>query len=142
DHIEQVTFLSLDVVDINHEWLGDIVQQFLTEQLSESEQVSLSFDTEMRNESGQLQAIVQLKDGRNLNEMLLENGYAKVLIEEPNIKMENVYKKHEQLAKSNKQGIWLNEDETSNEDLMLKQTTYKGIRLKVVKDEQKAMISN
>lgn len=142
DHIEQVTFLSLDVVDINHEALGDIVHQFLLEQLTASEQVSLSFDTEIRNERGQLQAIVRLKDGRNLNELLLESGYAKVLIEEPNIKMENVYKKHEQVAKSNKQGIWLNEDETSIEDLTLKETTYKGLRLTVEKKDQKAMISN
>src|SRR5690606_35763925 len=32
--------------------------------------------------------------------------------------------------------------ETSNVDVTLKETTYKGIRLSVVKKEQKAMISN
>ncbi|GIP14457.1 hypothetical protein J40TS1_00990 [Paenibacillus montaniterrae] len=142
DHIEQVTFLSLDVVDINHEVLGDRVHEFLTSQLTASEEVSLSFDQEVRNESGQLQAIVQLKDGTKLNEVLLEAGYAKVLIVEPNIKMENIYKKHEQLAKSSKTGIWYDEHETSNEDVALKETTYKGIRLSVVKEDQKAIISN
>lgn len=142
DHIEQVTFLSLDVVDINHEVLGDTVHNYLDDQLSASAEVSLSFDQEMRNESGQLQAIVQLKDGSKLNEVLLETGYAKVLIVEPNIKMENVYKKHEQLAKSTKAGIWYDEDETSNEDVTLKETTYKGIRLSVIKKDQKAIISN
>jgi len=142
DHIEQVTFLSLDVVDINHQLLGDEVHQFIAEQLTESAEISLSFDQEIRNESGQLQAIVQLKNGNSLNEMLLEAGYAKVLIVEPNIKMENKYKKHEQLAKSSKFGIWSDDEETSNVDVTLKETTYKGIRLSVVKKDQKAIISN
>lgn len=142
DHIEQVTFLSIDVVHVNHDLLGDRIHEFLIEKLNESGEVMLGFDQEMRNESGQLQAIVQLRDGTKLNEMLLETGYAKVLIVEPNIKMENVYKKSEQIAKTNKVGIWYDALETSNEDVTLKAAPYNGIHLTVVKDDQKALVTN
>lgn len=142
DHIEQVTFLSIDVVNINHEVLGDHIHEFIADKLNSSKEVILSFDQEVRNESGQLLAVVKLRDGTNMNELLLETGYAKVLVQEPNIKMENVYKKHEQLAKTNKVGIWYDEHETSNEDVTLKAAPYTGIRLTVVKEDQKAMISN
>lgn len=142
DHIEQVTFLSLDIIDINNEQLGTRVHEYISEQLQQSEEVMLSFDTDMRTESGQLVAIVQLKDGTSLNDLLLEKGYAKVLIVEPNIKMENIYKQIEQIAKSNKVGLWSNEDETSNDDVSIKQTPYTGISLSVNKQEQKAVISN
>jgi len=142
DHIEQVTFLSIDVVNINHEVLGDHIHEFIADKLNSSKEVMLSFDQETRNESGQLLAVVKLRDGTNMNELLLETGYAKVLVKEPNIKMENIYKKHEQLAKTNKVGIWFDEHETSNEDVTLKAAPYTGIRLTVVKDDQKAMVSN
>lgn len=142
DHIEQVTFLSLDVIDINDKQLGNRVHEYIAKQLLESEQVMLSFDSEMRTENGQLLAIVHLQDGTILNESLLELGFAKVLIEEPNIKMENIYKKVEQAAKSTRIGLWSDEKEASNEDVSIKETPYKGIALSVYKQEQKAMISN
>lgn len=142
DHIEQVTFLSIDVVDINHEVLGDHIHEFIADKLNSSKEVMLSFDEAVRNESGQLLAVVKLRDNTNMNELLLEAGYAKVLVEEPNIKMENIYKKHEQLAKTSKVGIWYDEHETSNQDVTLKDAPYTGIRLTVVKNDQKAMISN
>lgn len=142
DHIEQVTFLSIDVVNINHEILGDRIYEFISDQLTNSQEVMLSFDQEMRNENGQLLAIVKLRDGTIMNELLLETGYAKVLVTEPNIKMENIYKKFEQLAKTNKVGLWFDEQETSNDDVTLKAAPYTGIRLTVVKDDQKALVSN
>ena len=142
DHIEQVTFLSLDVTDINDEVFGMDIHQYISDQLNASEQVMLSFDTEMRKENGQLQAIVQLQDGTILNEKLLELGYAKLLIVEPNIKMENVYKQIEQQDKGNHTGVWINAEETSNEDVTIKETRYTGISLAIIKREQKAVISN
>lgn len=142
DHIEQVTFLSLDIIDINDKQLGTRVHEYIMEQLQQSEEVMLSFDTEMRTESGQLVAIVHLKDGSTLNDHLLERGYAKVLIVEPNIKMENIYKQIEQVSKSNKVGLWSNEKETSNEDVSIKATPYTGISLSVYKQEQKVIVSN
>ncbi|URN93258.1 MAG: lamin tail domain-containing protein [Candidatus Pristimantibacillus lignocellulolyticus] len=142
DHIEQVTFLSLDVTDINDEVFGMEIHQYISDQLLASQQVMLSFDKEMRKENGQLQAIVQLQNGTILNEKLLELGYAKLLIVEPNIKMENVYKQIEQQAKGNHTGVWINTEETSNEDVTLKETRYTGISLSINKREQEAIISN
>ncbi|HIW32047.1 MAG TPA: thermonuclease family protein [Candidatus Paenibacillus intestinavium] len=142
DHIEQVTFLSLDVTDINDELFGSDTHQYISDQLHASEKVMLSFDTEMRKENGQLQAIVHLQDETNLNEKLLELGYAKLLIIEPNIKMENIYKKIEQQAKGNHIGVWSNAKETSNEDVSIKETRYTGISLTINKKEQAAKITN
>jgi len=142
NHVEQVTFLALDIQPIHAEWSGAEIQQFLQEHLIESTEVKLTFDEEMRNEHGQLQAIVELKDGTIINEKMLEAGLAKVLIVEPNIKTENRYKQLEQLAKSSKNGIWINANETSNEDVPIKDMAYNGISLSVNKKEQKVTITN
>lgn len=143
DTIEQVTFLSLDIPDAKlSEQYNLPIQSFIEEELTRSGEVKFSFDEEIRNDSGQLLAIVTLKDGTNLNEQLLEIGYAKVLISEPNILNENIYKQLEQLSKSNANGIWAFDTETSNEDVSIREKVFSGIHLTVDKDEQVAVIYN
>lgn len=142
DHIEQVTFLALDVPNHNSDWFGEEAHQFINEHLVNSTEIKLTFDEEMRNERGQLQAVVELKDGTIINEKLLELGFAKVLIVEPNIKNENRYKQLEQLAKSSKNGIWIDASETSNDDVPIKDMAYTGINLHVNMREQKVTITN
>src|SRR5690606_21128421 len=55
--------------------------------LEEPRQARLTFDKEIYNSQGHPEAIVVLRDGRILNELLLQEGLAKVLIIEPNVKM-------------------------------------------------------
>lgn len=143
NNIEQVTFLSLDIPDSAVAEQYDLpIYEFISNQLTASGEVKLSFDQERRNEQGKLIAIVTLKDGTNLNEQLLEMGYAKLLIAEPNIKNENIYKQIEQLAKSNRYGIWSIDTETSNEDVSIREKVFSGISLQIDKKEQLAIIYN
>lgn len=143
NHVERVTFLSLDIPDTQlSEQYNLPIQSFIEEQLTRSGEVRLSFDEKRRNENGQLLAIVTLKDGTTLNEQLLEIGYAKVLISEPNILNENTYKQLEQLSKSNSNGIWAFDTETSNEDVSIRERVFSGIHLTVDKDKQFAVIYN
>lgn len=143
DKVEQVTFLSLD---IPNEALSDQynlpIREFIEGKLKESREVKLSFDQEIRNEQGKLLAIVTLRDGTKLNEQLLEIGYAKVLITEPNILNENIYKQLEQLSKTNHYGIWSIDTETSNEDVSIQEKVFSGISLTVDKKKQQAHIIN
>jgi len=143
DTIEQVTFLSLDIPDENvSEQYHLPIRDFIEDKLEQSGEIKLGFDQEVRNEQGKLLAIVTLKDGTNLNEQLLEIGYAKVLISEPNVMNENIFKQLEQLSKTNHYGIWSIDSETSNEDVSIKEAVFHGISLNVNKNEQQAIVHN
>lgn len=115
----------------------------LTEQLLQaSEEVRLTFDKEIKDRYDRTLAIVELRDGTILNEQLLREGLAKVLIVEPNVKMENVYKQLEQQAKQNKLGIWSSGTETSQTDLPVKKAQQIGITLEVDKAGETVTITN
>lgn len=114
-----------------------------TEQLlSESKEVRLTFDEEITDRYNRTLAIVELKDGRILNELLLEQGLAKVLIVEPNVKMENVYKQLEQQAKQAMKGLWSNASDTSNTDFPVKKAARSGILIEVDKSAELVTIKN
>lgn len=115
---------------------------FTKQALADSGQVRLTFDKELIDKYERTLAVVELKDGRILNESLLEEGLAKVLIVEPNVKMENVYKQTEQTAKQAERGIWSTESEKSNRSYPVKKAEQTGIELKVDKQAERVTISN
>ncbi|RCW50011.1 thermonuclease family protein [Paenibacillus prosopidis] len=110
--------------------------------LSESKEVRLTFDEEITDKYNRTLAIVELKDGRILNELLLEQGLAKVLIVEPNVKMENVYKQLEQQAKQAMKGLWSNASDISNTDFPVKKAARSGILIEVDKSAELVTIKN
>lgn len=121
---------------------GPEASAFTKQLLNESGEVRLTFDKEMTDKYGRTLAIVELRNGQILNESLLEQGLAKVLIVEPNVKMENVYKKIEQLAKQSKQGIWSDASEVSRSDLPTKKAAPTGITTVVDKRAEFVTITN
>lgn len=128
--------------DTEIEPFGPEASAYSKQLLTDSGEVRLSFDKEMTDKFGRTLAIVELKNGQILNELLLEQGLAKVLIVEPNVKMENVYKKIEQQAKQSKQGIWSNAAEISRSDLPTKKATATGITTVVDKRAEFVTITN
>ncbi|MBH5316780.1 thermonuclease family protein [Paenibacillus sp. GSMTC-2017] len=115
----------------------------LTKQLlEESGKVRLTFDKETQDRFDRTLAVVELKDGRILNEVLLEEGLAKVMIYEPNVKMENVYKQLEQKAKEKKVALWNSGKETSQTDVVVHKKKEMGITIEVDKKAELVTITN
>jgi|GEM_PF-328231 len=121
---------------------GPEASEYTKQLLEESEEVKLSFDTETVDQFGRTLAIVELKDGRILNKLLLEQGLAKVLIVEPNVKMENVYKQLEQQAKQAGVGIWQEASNQSLADVPVKQASPTGITIEVNKRTELVTLIN
>jgi endonuclease YncB( thermonuclease family) len=110
--------------------------------LTESAEVRLTFDKEQMDKYERTLAVVELKDGRILNELLLKEGLAKVMIVEPNVKLENVYKQIEQTAKQAELGLWGTDREKFKNAYPVKTAEQTGILLTVDKQDELATISN
>ncbi|MDQ8733469.1 thermonuclease family protein [Paenibacillus sp. LHD-38] len=124
------------------EAFGPEASDFTQELLSESQEIRLTFDKEQKDRFERMLAIVELKDGRILNELLLENGLAKVLIVEPNVKMENAYKQLEQQAKQAKKGLWSIVSESNHTEFPVKKAARSGIIIEVDKQAELVTITN
>lgn len=122
---------------------GPEASAFTEKLLKESGEVRLTFDKELLDKYERTLAVVELRDGRILNELLLTEGLAKVLIVEPNVKMENVYKQLEQQAKQNKVGLWSSGKEASHAEVPVKKAQQEGqISLAVDKRGELVTIAN
>ncbi|CAM3951363.1 thermonuclease family protein [Paenibacillus alkaliterrae] len=147
DDITTIRLLYVDTPETKKpnspvEPFGPEASAYTEQLLNESKKVRLTFDKELTDKYERTLAIVELKDGRILNELLLEQGLAKVLIVEPNVKMENVYKQIEQQAKQNKQGIWRNASDSDNTDIPVKKAARSGIVIEVDKRAELVTITN
>lgn len=127
---------------VAYEPFGPEASTFTEHLLTESKEVRLTFDKDQTDKYDRTLAVVELKDGRILNELLLEQGLAKVLIIEPNVKMENVYKQLEQKAKQQQLGIWEDASTASNSEFPVKKAARSGIIVEVNKQNELVTISN
>ena len=71
-----------------------------------NQKVRLEFDKEKLDPYGRTLAYIYLEDGRMFNEMLLEEGLAKVVVFKPNNKYETEFRAIETKAKEEQIGIW------------------------------------
>lgn len=67
---------------------GNSASEF-TKSLLEGEDVYLEFDASKEDKYGRLLAYVFMKDGRMVQDILLENGYAQLMTIQPNVKYSN-----------------------------------------------------
>ncbi|MDQ6420850.1 thermonuclease family protein [Paenibacillus sp. LHD-117] len=145
---ETIRLLYIDTPEVANddkgsEPYGNEASAFSKKLLEESGEVRLTYDQEAKDRYGRTLAIVELKDGRILNELLLQEGLAKVLIVEPNVKMENVYKGLEQQAQHDMLGLWRSGEETSQSDVVpVKKAEQIGIKLEVNKQSELVTITN
>ncbi|MBD2871472.1 thermonuclease family protein [Paenibacillus arenilitoris] len=121
---------------------GPEAAAFTEKLLAESGEVRLTFDKEQKDHYDRTLAVVELKDGKILNELLLEQGLAEVLIVEPNVKMENVYKQLEQQARQAKNGIWSKAENGFSSDFPVKKAARSGILIEVDKRAELVTITN
>lgn len=147
DELETIRLLYIDTPEINKtntpaEPYGPEAAAYTQKLLEESGEVRLTFDKELKDRYERTLAVVELRDGQILNELLLRQGLAKVLIIEPNVKMENIYKQLEQEAKGNKAGLWNSGKEASIPEVHVKKAADTGLQLEVDKPAELVTIVN
>ena len=106
---EKVRFLLVDTPETVHptkpvQAYGREASDYTKEQL-EGKTVELEFDQETRDRYGRLLAYVYI-NGEMINEKLLEKGYARVTVYDPNDKYESEFRSIQDQAVENHLGIW------------------------------------
>ncbi len=115
---ERVRLLLIDTPETVHptkpvEPFGPEASDFTKEVLS-NKTVHLEFDLGQRDKYGRLLAYVWI-EGKMLNEMLLENGLARVVVFQSNVKYVEDFRRLEQAAKEKGIGIWSIENYTKED---------------------------
>lgn len=85
---------------------GREATRFVQILLKPGDEVSLEFDTQIRDKYGRLLAYVFLRDGKMLNEEILRAGYAHLLTYPPNVKYVERFLRAYQEARENNRGLW------------------------------------
>ena len=86
--------------------LGQKAKAFTQSLIPPGTRVRLEFDVQQKDRYGRLLAYVYLPDGRMLNEVLLEEGYAALLTVPPNVKYAERLRKAQKRAVEEGKGLW------------------------------------
>ena len=78
--------------------------------LIEGQEVTVEWGYKLRSDRGNYQAFVFLADGRMVNEIILDEGYAKLHIEPPNLKYADRLRKAGGFSRAQGQGLWRHEE--------------------------------
>jgi len=81
-------------------------KQFLESILPKNKNLFIKYGAQQRDRYGRLLAHLFLKDGRNVNAMLLEKGLASAVVVPPNINLKDCYFAAESKAKMRSLNIW------------------------------------
>jgi micrococcal nuclease len=103
---ERIRYLGADTPEVHGQvdCFGPEAQVFNTDLVLDRE-VTLEYDTECTDRYGRLLAYVSV-EGRMVNRLLVERGYARVLIIEPNHKYADELNALEDQARAAKAGLW------------------------------------
>lgn len=114
---DSVRFIGIDTPEIDWEnneaeYYGWEAREYLQQKLHE-ENVRLKYDQQKKDHYGRLLAYVYLND-KNINQDLLEKGYATLMTVEPNIKYEAQFKSTAEEARRSRKGLWNKVEELSS----------------------------
>lgn len=84
---------------------GKIASQYTKDTL-ENKKVYIEYDEDITDQYGRTLAYVYTEDGEMYNKTLLEKGYARLMIIQPNTKYVDEFTKLQTQAKENKIGFW------------------------------------
>lgn len=85
---------------------GKQAKKFLEDLAPPGTKLRLEYDVEKEDRYGRVLAYVWLPDGRMINEVLLREGYAFLLILPPNEKYREIFEEAHLDAQRNKRGLW------------------------------------
>jgi len=86
--------------------LGKMASEFTKKLIPPGTLVYLETDVQLHDRYGRLLAYVYLPDGRMLNEVLVEEGYATVYTFPPNVKYAERFVKLQRKAMKERRGLW------------------------------------
>lgn len=106
---DSIRLLGVDTPEIdwennNSEFYAEEARQFTLKNL-DNQKVLLEYDQEKEDQYGRILAYIY-QDGQNFNQKLLEDGYATLMIVEPNDKYEAEFKNAAAGARESKKGLW------------------------------------
>ena len=88
---------------------GKIASEF-TKSLLDGASVSLEYDVSPQDKYGRDLCYVYLEDGKMLNELLLEKGYARLMTVPPNVKYVEEFTKIQKTSQEMSEGFWNSEE--------------------------------
>ncbi len=104
---ERVRLIGIDAPELRQEPWGWLAKKQLKKLISESDWVvNVEFDVEQRDKYGRLLGYLWGKDGRMINETMLESGYAVLFTLPPNVKYAGRFTAVQKRAKAARAGIW------------------------------------
>lgn len=120
--------------------LGKAVAEAVSELIKRAKgQLNIEYDA-LRSEKGKVLVHAYLPDGRNLAQVLLENGFALVETALPNIKHAQCYREAEARARQAKKGLWQFEDKgvpvIESKDISQERKGFQIVRGKIVTAQQ------
>ena len=101
-NIEKVRLIGIGIP----ESIGDTATNFSKSYLRRGTPVRLELDEQTRNKDGRILAYVYLPGGKMLNALLIQEGYAQVIINPSNIKYKDLFLKLETEAREQDRGMW------------------------------------
>ncbi len=106
---EKVRLIGIDTPELNQGPWGRQAKRQLKKLMSESDWiVNVEFGVEQRDKYGRLLAYLWGKDGKMINERMLESGYAALFTIPPNVKYAERFIAAQKRAESLRAGIWKN----------------------------------
>ena len=108
---ERIRLIGIDCAEVPHPKIdpdsdGWRATMFVFELLEKDPQVKLKYDNEREDKYGRTLAYVYLTDERMLNEILMKEGWAKVMRIPPNTKHAEDFAAQEVDAKAARKGLW------------------------------------
>lgn len=85
---------------------GKEVSEFVKEKIKEGDTLSIKYDIVKTDNYGRILAYLYFKDGKMVQEWLLENGYAQCMTVQPNSKYADKFAEIQHTAAENKVGFW------------------------------------
>ena len=103
--IEKVRLIGIGIP----ESIEDTATNFCKSYLRRGTPVRLELDEQTRDSDGRVLAYVYLPGGKMLNALLIQEGYAQVIINPPNLKYKNLFMKLETETREQRKGLWKSE---------------------------------
>ena len=104
---EKIRLIGIDTPEIGQRPWGDKAKKYLETLLTSSEwKVKMEFDVDKRDKYGRILAYLRTSDGKLINILMVENGYAMLFTFPPNVKYVNELRAAEREARERRLGIW------------------------------------
>lgn len=104
---ERLRLIGIDAPELGQEPWGEISKKYLANIIaSSSGMVKLEYDVERRDKYGRMLAYLWTKDGKLVNRMMVEDGYALLFTFPPNVKHAGELVEAYRKARESRSGLW------------------------------------